>query len=103
MASRADAQADVLLGGAGVIDGAAGADNLAFHIFGVDIGFHGNAKPSSNQDEGKSLLNANLMTALCRIENIGDSAENEAYLGVKNPIDAYGDYGKDDHDQRIFD
>jgi hypothetical protein len=41
MAGRANTKAQVLFGGAGVIDGATGADDLAFHIFGVDIRFHG--------------------------------------------------------------
>ena len=41
MARRANAEAEILLGGAGVIDRAAGADDLAFHVFGVDIRFHG--------------------------------------------------------------
>src|ERR1700683_1634350 len=41
MAGRANAEAQVLFGGAGVIDRAAGADDLAFHIFGVDIRFLG--------------------------------------------------------------
>jgi len=41
MASRANTEAEILFGGASVIDSAAGADDLAFHIFGVDIGFHG--------------------------------------------------------------
>ncbi len=45
MARRANAEADVLLGGASVIDSAAGADDLAFHIFGVDIRFHGSRTP----------------------------------------------------------
>jgi hypothetical protein len=41
MAGRANTEAQVLFSGAGMIDGAAGADDLAFHVFGVDIGFHG--------------------------------------------------------------
>ncbi len=41
MAGRANTKAQVLFGGASVIDGATGADDLAFHIFGVDIRFHG--------------------------------------------------------------
>ena len=41
VAGRANTEAHVLFGGASVIDGATGADDLAFHIFGVDIGFHG--------------------------------------------------------------
>ena len=44
MARGADAEAEILFGGAGVIDRAAGADDLAFHIFGVDIRFHGESK-----------------------------------------------------------
>ena len=41
MAGRANTKAHVLFGGAGMIDGAAGADDLAFHVFGMNIRFHG--------------------------------------------------------------
>ena len=39
------AEAEILLGGTGVVDRAAGANDLAFHIFGVDIRFHGSRVP----------------------------------------------------------
>src|SRR6202050_4108137 len=48
MAGRANAEAEILFGGAGVIDRAAGADDLAFHIFGVDIRFHGSREKYLN-------------------------------------------------------
>ncbi len=41
MARGTDAEAKVLFGGAGMIDRAAGADDLAFHILGVNVRFHG--------------------------------------------------------------
>ena len=41
MAGGADADLDVLLGGTGVIDRAAGAANLSLAIIRVDVRFHG--------------------------------------------------------------
>ena len=48
MAGRTNTEADVLLGGACMIDRAASADDLAFHVFGVNIRFHGSRKAYLN-------------------------------------------------------
>jgi hypothetical protein len=56
MARGTDAEAEVLLGGACVIDRAAGADDLAFHILGVDIGFHGKVKATLIHFQSKYQL-----------------------------------------------
>jgi len=59
MAGGANAEADILLGGACMIDRAAGADDLAFHVFGVDIGFHGSRETYLNLsgEQASILLN----------------------------------------------
>ena len=41
MAGSANAETKILFGGASVVDGAAGTDNLALRVFGMNIRFHG--------------------------------------------------------------
>ena len=54
MAGRANAEAEILFSGAGVIDRTAGADDLAFHVLGVNIRFHGSWTRYPNSPEGQA-------------------------------------------------
>jgi hypothetical protein len=53
MTGRADAQAEILLGRARMIDRATGTNDLAVDILRVNIGFHGSRKTYLNLSSGQ--------------------------------------------------
>jgi len=108
--SRTDTEAEILLGGAGMVDRTAGADDLTFHVLGVDIGFHGSAKRSSIQAESKlhfkpcrpSNAHPDLMTALGGVEQVGDLTEDTDDSGVEQPKNSDRNYADNSQDQGIL-
>ena len=105
MTGRANTKAEILFGGAGVIDRAAGADDLAFHIFGVDIGFHGSWEKYLNSPAEQAPNPGavqDLVAALGRIEKIRDRAENDHNPRAQERHDGNHDNGDNGENKGVF-
>jgi len=93
MAGRANAEAEILFGGAGVIDRAAGADDSGFpHIRG-DIGFHGSRKWYLNSSGEQAPFGAAPNGCFGRIQKSRDRAENDHEAGAQKRHDRNHDDG----------
>ncbi len=88
-----------------MIDCAAGADDLAFHIFGVDIRFHESRETYLNPTGAQvpiALLPLELVAALGRIEQIGNCAENQLDARTEKEKSGNHDHRHHGQDQCVF-